>query len=85
MDDDLWLQVVRRYTLAGAPNIQVLVLRSPHSTEHALLMRGGTRAERDAAKDFLNGMLRAGGREPIPFWDIDDVKSEHFFEVKPLP
>jgi hypothetical protein len=80
--DELW-KVVDRYKLAGAPTLELLILYNSYTNKRAALMRGGTRSERDTMKEFLNDLLRAGGKVPLNFIDADDVESEAILKEPP--
>lgn len=76
-EDEILYRVVDQYDVKGYPDLVVQQLERVEAhgdRRYIMLLTGGTRKQRDAARAHLNRQLTENGREPLPFVDEDDVR-----------
>lgn len=64
---------LQTYSIPTHPNLRGHLLLSVADGQRRVMISGGTRAERDDAKIFLNEMLATGHYPPFEWLDDDDV------------
>jgi hypothetical protein len=60
------------YDLAEYPDLYAVHIRHVATDEHFMVMHGGTRAQRDEAKEAINQRMRAEGHPAFVWYDEDD-------------